>query len=220
MEYWLLLGGIDEAGRGSVLGPLVIAGISFDSKKIDILKKMNITDSKKIPPKKRKELFNKILSICESMFICKINWSTIDKFVKINKLNNLQSIFMTIVADNIHANKIIVDSCDVNPCRFQQEIKKRLVNKKISVYSFHKADLDNIVVSCASIIAKVTRDKEIAKLKETLGKDLGSGYPSDPKTKIFIYNEVFVKESKNCIRFSWKPVKKILDENIQTKLFW
>ncbi len=215
----MLLGGIDEAGRGSVLGPLVIAGISFDSKKIDKLKEMNITDSKKTLPNKRKELFSKIFSICDSIFICKINCPTIDKFVKLNRLNVLESIFMTIVADNIHADKIIVDSCDVNPCRFQQEIKKRLLNKKVSVYSFHKADLDSIVVSCASIIAKVTRDNEIAKLKEMLGKDLGSGYPSDPKTKSFICNEVFVKESKNCIRFSWKPVKKILDENIQTKLF-
>ena len=215
----MLLGGIDEAGRGSVLGPLVIAGISFDSKKIDRLKEMNITDSKKTSPTKRKELFNKIFGICDSIFICKINCATIDKFVKLNKLNNLELIFMTIVADNIHADKVIVDSCDVNPGRFQQEIKKRLLNKKVSVYSFHKADLDNIVVACASIIAKVTRDNEIDKLKETLGKDLGSGYPSDPKTKIFIYHEVFVKESKNCIRFSWKPVKKILDENIQTKLF-
>jgi len=215
----LLLGGIDEAGRGSVLGPLVIAGISFDSKKIDKLKEMNITDSKKTLPNKRKELFSKIFSICDSIFICKINCPTIDKFVKLNRLNVLESIFMTIVADNIHADKIIVDSCDVNPCRFQQEIKKRLLNKKVSVYSFHKADLDSIVVSCASIIAKVTRDNEIAKLKEMLGKDLGSGYPSDPKTKSFICNEVFVKESKNHIRFSWKPVKKILDEKIQTKLF-
>ena len=215
----MLLGGIDEAGRGSVLGPLVIAGISFESKKIDTLKGMNITDSKKTLPNKRKELFSKIFSICDSIFICKINCSTIDKFVKLNRLNVLESKFMTIVADNILADKIIVDSCDVNPCRFQQEIKKRLANKRVSVYSFHKADLDNIVVSCASIIAKVTRDNEIAKLKEMLGKDLGSGYPSDPKTKMFICNEVFVKDSKNYIRFSWKPVRKILDEKIQTKLF-
>ena len=215
----MLLGGIDEAGRGSVLGPLVIAGISFDSKKIDKLKEMNITDSKKTLPNKRKELFSKIFSICDSIFICKINCPTIDKFVKLKRLNVLESIFMTIVADNIYADKIIVDSCDVNPCRFQQEIKKRLLNKKVSVYSFHKADSDNIVVSCASIIAKVTRDNEIAKLKEMLGKDLGSGYPSDPKTKSFICNEAFVKELNNHIRFSWKPVKKILDEKIQTKLF-
>ena len=215
----MFLGGIDEAGRGSVVGPLVIAGISFDSKKINLLKQMSITDSKKISPRKRELLFNQILNMCESIFICKINCATIDKFVKLNNLNKLESKFMTIVADNLHADKIIVDSCDVNPFRFQQEIKKNLINKKISIYSFHKADSDNIIVSCASIIAKVTRDNEIDKLKEKLGKDIGSGYPSDPKTKLFIQNEVFENGSKNYIRFSWKPVKQIINKNIQTKLF-
>jgi ribonuclease HII len=215
----LFLGGIDEAGRGSVVGPLVIAGISFNSKNINALKNMAITDSKKTLPWKRKEIFEEILKLCESIFICKINCSTIDKFVKLNGLNKLESKFMTIVADNLIANKIIVDSCDVNPFRFQQEIKKNLTNKNISIYSYHKADLDNIIVSCASIIAKVTRDNEIAKIKETLGKDIGSGYPSDPKTKTFIKNEIEIENSKKYIRFSWKPVKQIINKNLQTTLF-
>ncbi len=203
----------------SVVGPLVIAGISFDSKNIKVLKDMAITDSKKTSPRKRKEIFEEISNLCESIFICKINCSTIDKFVKLNNLNKLESKFMTIVADNLIANKIIVDSCDVNPFRFQQEIKKNLINKNISIYSYHKADLDNIIVSCASIIAKVTRDNEIAKLKEILGKDIGSGYPSDPKTKTFIKNEIKMENSKKYIRFSWKPVKLIIKENLQTTLF-
>jgi ribonuclease HII len=215
----LFLGGIDEAGRGSVLGPLVIAGISFDSMKIDELKEMDIIDSKKTSPKKRVLLFEEIFNLCESIFICKINCSTIDKFVNYNRLNKLESKFMTIIADNLHANKIIVDSCDVNPFRFQQEIKKNLINKEISIYSFHKADSDNVIVSCASIIAKVTRDNEIVKIQKSLGKDIGSGYPSDPKTIRFIHNEINVKGSKNYIRFSWKPVKQIINKNIQTKLF-
>jgi ribonuclease HII len=215
----LFLGGIDEAGRGSVVGPLVIAGISFNSKNINALKNMAITDSKKTLPWKRKEIFEEILKLCESIFICKINCSTIDKFVKLNGLNKLESKFMTIVADNLIANKIIVDSCDVNPFRFQQEIKKNLTNKNISIYSYHKADLDNIIVSCASIIAKVTRDNEIAKIKETLGKDIGSGYPSDPKTKTFIKNEIEIENSKKYIRFSWKPIKQIINKNLQTTLF-
>ena len=144
---------------------------------------------------------------------------TIDKFVKLNGLNKLESKFMTIIADNLHADKIIVDSCDVDPFRFQQEIKKKIKNKKTAIYSFHKADSDNIIVSCASIIAKVTRDKEIDKLKKTFGKDIGSGYPSDPKTRLFINNEIFKEGYKNHIRFSWKPVRQIINNSIQTKLF-
>ncbi|MGN6708366.1 MAG: ribonuclease HII, partial [Candidatus Nitrosocosmicus sp.] len=143
----MFLGGIDEAGRGSVFGPLVIAGISFDLQKINELEKMKIRDSKKITSTKRETLYKEITKICESIFICKINCMTIDKFVKYNKLNILESKFMTVIADNLNAKKIIVDSCDVNPFRFQQEIKKNLNNKEISIYSFHKADSDNIIVS-------------------------------------------------------------------------
>jgi ribonuclease HII len=215
----LLLGGIDEAGRGSIFGPLVIAGVSFDLKKINKLENMKIKDSKKISPKKRESLFIEICNLCESIFICKINCITIDKFVKLNKLNSLESKFMTIIADNLNAKKIIVDCCDVDPFRFQNEIKKNLCNKEITVYSFHKADSDNIIVSCASIIAKVTRDKEITKIKKAIGKDIGSGYPSDPKTKLFLNQKDNIKYYQNHIRLSWKPVKEIISKNIQAKLF-
>ena len=215
----MFLGGIDEAGRGSVFGPLVIAGISFDLQKINELEKMKIRDSKKITSTKREALYKEIIKICESIFICKINCMTIDKFVKYNKLNILESRFMTVIADNLNAKKIIVDSCDVNPFRFQEEIKKNLNNKEISIYSFHKADSDNIIVSCASIIAKVTRDKEITKIKKTIGKDIGSGYPSDPKTKLFLNQKDNISHYKNYIRLSWKPVKEIIYKNIQTTLF-
>jgi ribonuclease HII len=215
----LLLGGIDEAGRGSVFGPLVIAGISFDLQKITVLKNMSITDSKKITPKRREFLYDQIFRICESIFICKINCNTIDKFVKINKLNNLESKFMTIIAENLNAKKIIVDSCDVNPDRFKEEIKKNLRDKGICIYSFHKADIDNIIVSSASIIAKVTRDNEILKIKKIIGKDIGSGYPSDPKTKLFLNNEPNLENYQKHIRFSWKTIKQIVNENNQKKLF-
>ena len=215
----MFLGGIDEAGRGSVFGPLVIAGVSFDSKKISALENMGIKDSKKISPKRREFLYEEIFNICESIFICKINCNTIDKFVKINKLNNLESKFMTIIAENLNARKIIVDSCDINPSRFKEEIKKNLMDKGICIYSFHKADIDNIIVSSASIIAKVTRDNEIFKIKKIIGKDIGSGYPSDPKTKLFLNNDHNIASYQKYIRFSWKTVKQILNTNKQKKLF-
>lgn len=204
-----------------MIGPLVVAGISFDSKEIERLKEIKITDSKKLQPIKRQTLFKEIIQLCKSVYICKINCPTIDKFVALNQLNKLESKYMTVIADNLDANKIIVDACDVNPHRFQQEIKKGVKNKSISIYSFHKADLDNIIVSCASIVAKVTRDNEITKIKEKIGKDIGSGYPSDPKTKAFINNGIELNSLnlKNYIRFSWKPVRQILVQNAQTKLF-
>jgi ribonuclease HII len=215
----LLLGGIDEAGRGSVIGPLVIAGISFDSTGIENIRSDGITDSKKLTVVKRETMYTKILQSAVSVFVCKINPMTIDNYVRYKKLNILESRFMTITADNISADKIIIDACDVKPDRFKQSILKNLTNKSVKIYCFHKADADNLIVSAASIIAKVTRDREIKKIEEFLCKKIGSGYPSDPLTKLFLRNHLFDKETKQYIRFSWSPVKNLINQCVQTKLF-
>ena len=215
----MLLGGIDEAGRGSVIGPLVIAGISFDPTGIDSLRDNGITDSKKLTTLKRETLYTKILQTAVSIFVCRISPVTIDNYVNRKKLNVLESRYMTIIADNIRADKIIIDACDVKPDRFKQSILKNLTNKSVKVYCFHKADTDNLIVSAASIMAKVTRDREIKKIEKILYKKIGSGYPSDPSTKLFLRNHLFDNDNKNYIRFSWSPVKKLIDEGAQTKLF-
>jgi len=215
----LLLGGIDEAGRGSVIGPLVIAGISFDSTGIESIRNEGITDSKKLTVRKRETMYTKILQSAVSVFVCRINPMTIDKYVSHKKLNVLESRFMTITADNISADKIIIDACDVKPDRFKQSILKNLTNKSVKIYCFHKADADNLIVSAASVIAKVTRDREIKKIEEILCKKIGSGYPSDPSTKLFLRNHLFNNETKEYIRFSWNPVKNLMNECAQTKLF-
>lgn len=215
----MLLGGIDEAGRGSVIGPLVIAGISFDSTGIESIRNEGITDSKKLTVQKRETMYTKILQSAVSVFVCRINPMTIDKYVNHKKLNVLESRFITITADNISADKIIIDACDVKPDRFKQSILKNLTNKSVKIYCFHKADADNLIVSAASVIAKVTRDREIKKIEEILCKKIGSGYPSDPSTKLFLRNHLFNNETKEHIRFSWSPVKNLMNECAQTKIF-
>ena len=154
-----------------------------------------------------------------SVFICRISPITIDNYVNHKKLNVLESRFMTIIADNLRADKIIIDACDVKPDRFKQSILENLTSKSVKIYCFHKADTDNLIVSAASIIAKVTRDREIKKIEETLCKKIGSGYPSDPSTKLFLRNHLFDNENKRYIRFSWSPVKNMINECAQTKLF-
>lgn len=215
----MLLGGIDEAGRGSVIGPLVIAGLSFDAIGIENIRNEGITDSKKLTVLKRETMYTKILQSAVSIFICRINPMTIDYYVRQQKLNVLESRFMTITADNINADKIIIDACDVKPDRFKQSILKNLTKKSVKIYCFHKADADNLIVSAASIIAKVTRDREIKKIEAILCKKIGSGYPSDPSTKLFLRNHLFDNEIKEYIRFSWSPVQNLINECAQTKLF-
>jgi ribonuclease HII len=202
--------GIDDAGRGSMLGPLVIAGISIDKKKIRKLSALGVKDSKKLSAKRREELYKEIISLVDYHYVAKISPKSIDTSVAKHGLNKLEAKYMAKVVTKLDPDTSFVDSCDVNPKRFGKEISRLSNNKKIR--SYHHADSRFVVVSAASILAKVTRDRAIARLRKD--HDLGSGYPSDTKTINFV--KKYYKKQKtipNFVRKSWKPTKKIIDKN-------
>ncbi len=203
----MLVCGVDDAGRGSVLGPLVIAGISIEQKNIKQLVKIGVKDSKQLSPQSRERLYEQILSLVEGYHVAKIPPKTIDKSVSKNLLNQLEANYMAKVIKKLKAGSSYVDSCDVNPKRFGVYISN--IAKTGKIISSHHADRKYPVVSAASIIAKVNRDREIEKLRKI--HDLGSGYPSDPKTMKFI--KEWISQNENVpifVRKSWKPVKILL----------
>ena len=169
-----------------------------------------IKDSKLLTPKKRQILFGHVVSIAESICICRINIEDIDFHVFRNNLNILEAEAMAITISNMKSDKTYVDSCDVNPSRYQRTISSFLKRNSTKLISMHHADKLNAVVSGASIIAKVIRDSEITKIRVKYG-DIGSGYPSDKRTIEFV-REWF--RQKNEIppfaRKSWKPAQMIV----------
>jgi len=201
--------GIDDAGRGSMLGPLVISGISIDKKNLRKLSLLGVKDSKKLSPKNRELLYKKIIALVDDYYIAKIQPRSIDASVKRHGLNELEAKYMAKVVSKLDPDTSYVDSCDVNPTRFGKEISKLSDNHKIK--SYHHADSRFVVVSAASIIAKVTRDRAIEKLRKN--HDLGSGYPSDSKTVKFVSKYYKTHHSlPSFVRKSWKPVQKILND--------
>ena len=203
----MLICGVDEAGRGSLLGPLVIAGVSLKRSKIKKLSSMGIRDSKKLTPASRERLYKKIIEYADDYYIARINPKTIDRSVKKHQLNLLEAKYMAKVISKLKPNISYVDSCDVNPKRFGKEINKMAKSGKIR--SYHHADSRFVIVSAASIVAKVNRDKTIAKLRKK--HDLGSGYPSDKKTINFVSKYISdKKEIPSFVRKSWKPVQAML----------
>jgi len=193
-----------------MLGPLVIAGISVNRSKIRKLSAMGVKDSKKLSPAARERLYKKIIDFVDQYYVAKISPKTIDRSVKKHNLNHLEAKYMAKVISKLQPNISYVDSCDVNPARFGKEISKLSKNKKVR--SYHHADSRFVVVSAASIIAKVSRDRAIALLRKKY--DLGSGYPSDTKTTSFVKNYVSENnEVPNFVRVSWKPVQKIINKN-------
>ena len=199
----MLVCGVDDAGRGSVLGPLVIAGIVIKQTKVNQLKKQGIRDSKKLTPLARERLYKIIINIVDNYYVTRISPKIIDKSVFNHSLNHLEARYMAKVISKLSPSIAFVDSCDVNPRRFGKEISKLTFRSKIK--SYHHADSKFVVVSAASILAKVSRDRAIIKLKKKY--NIGSGYPSDPKTKAFVKKSIKRNESLTFIRKSWKPVQ-------------
>nr|AIE98342.1 ribonuclease HII (rnhB) [uncultured marine thaumarchaeote KM3_05_F10] len=199
--------GVDDAGRGSMIGPMVIAGISIEKKNISKLRKLGVRDSKKLSPKKRELLYKEIVKLVDDYHVIRIPPRTIDKYVFEHNLNHLEAKKMAAVITHLKSDISYVDSCDVNAIRFGREISD--LSNKSKVRSYHYADSRFVVVSAASIIAKVSRDRSIARLNKNY--EFGSGYPSDKKSVNFI--KKFVSSKKplpSSIRKSWKPVQKIL----------
>jgi ribonuclease HII len=203
MKNHMQVCGVDEAGRGSMLGPLVVAGISISKSKVNLLKKQGVRDSKKLSPVTRERLYKKIIQIVDDHYIVKISPRIIDKSVSNHSLNHLEAKYMAKVISKLSPSTAFVDSCDVNSKRFGKEISKLTSNTKIR--SYHHADSKFITVSAASILAKVSRDRAITRLSKK--HDIGSGYPSDPKTKVFVKKSIRRNQNLTFLRKSWKPVK-------------
>jgi len=200
--------GVDEAGRGSLLGPLVIAGVSVKKSVIKDLSSIGVKDSKKLLPKVRAELYKEIIKIADKYSVVRVNPRIIDANVKKHNLNNLEAKYMAKVISKLGPDLAYVDSCDVNPDRFGKKISA--LSNFSKVRSYHHAEDKSIVVSAASIIAKVNRDKAIAKIQKI--HHIGSGYPSDSKTigfvtKYYQENQAF----PNFVRTSWMPAKMIME---------
>ena len=206
----MLICGIDEAGRGSVIGPLVIAGINIKNSNIKKLEEIGVRDSKALTRKKRNFLFYKILDISEFVCIYKVDCKTIDENVYQRKLNKLEGEIMSTIIKHLAADIAYVDSCDVNINRYTNYLKSNLdLKNNTSIIAMHKADIINPAVSAASVIAKVTRDREIQILEEIF-QNIGSGYPSDKKTMYFIKNWMKeYKEFPDFVRKSWRPIREI-----------
>ena len=196
--------GIDEAGRGSVIGPLIVCGVAVEEERLKYLERLKLKDSKKISPKRRVVLSRKIKKIAECHPV-HISAADIDLLrSKDVNLNEIEKIAMRKIIGDSKPDISFIDCIDVKPERFINEIEKFQDNLK--VIAEHGADDKYVIVSAASIVAKVERDMEIKKLRKEFN-EIGSGYPSDPKTISFLKNIPY-NELPDFVRRSWSTVEK------------
>jgi ribonuclease HII len=214
-----VIAGCDEAGRGCILGPLVVAGISIDHDKEEKLRKIGVRDSKELTQPKREELAEKIEKLANDVIVMKVGPCKIDTFRKQGVgLNRIEAMKFADIIKMLNPHLAYIDSPDTNLDKFHRFMSK-LVGDGTELVVKHKADRDHPVVSAASIIAKVERELDIAELKNEFG-DFGSGYTSDENTINWLKEQIKAKKElpEHLIRKSWVTYSVLKGEHEQTSL--
>ncbi len=200
--------GIDEAGKGCVIGPLVIAGVACDCG--EKLKEMGVRDSKKLSQKRREELAAKIREVGR-VEVVKISASRLDELMGSKTINEILKEFYAVIIRKLQPELAYVDSPDVIPERLSRELESLT---GVAVIAEHKADEKYPLVAAASIIAKVEREREIEKLRARFG-DFGSGYASDPKTREFLRELISQGKIPSFVRKRWKTVSNLKQQTLE-----
>jgi len=213
--------GVDDAGRGPVIGPLVIAGITVEESKITHLKVLGVKDSKMLTASVRTRLSEEIPKVIDDYHIIELQAHELDRVVnkapKFQRLNLLEAKTMAKVIERLKPDIAYVDSSDTRTERFKNNILECLTFKP-KLISEHRADINYPVVSTASILAKVRRDMRIAEISREYG-DFGSGYVTDPKTVKFLQD--YYRDNRDfppIVRRSWKTLRNIVRDMTQAVL--
>ncbi len=221
-----LITGIDEAGRGAMIGPMVICGVTAEKKVERMLEDAGVKDSKMLTPKRREELYGEIKEIIQknsrissiipiSIQPCRIDG---DRGKKIN-LNVIEARTMAEIINMCGGDEVYLDALTSNPKKFRDLVLGYVDNKGTKIIAENEADKNYVMVSAASIIAKVERDRAIDDIKKKVGYDFGVGYPHDERTIDFV--DMLIKRDKRLpsyVRKSWVTTQMLQEKNWQRKV--
>ncbi|MBS3175005.1 ribonuclease HII [Candidatus Woesearchaeota archaeon] len=203
--------GIDDAGRGPVIGPMIMVGILIDEKDLPKLKTLGVKDSKLLTPNQREKICKEIVKIVKDYKIIKVYPEEIDNAVlskEGSNLNWLEADKMAEIINYLKPDKVIVDCPSNNIKAFTSYLKNKL-NIKTDLKCEHKADFLFLEVGAASILAKCAREEEMESLRKKLKIECGSGYPADPITKEFLKNNW--DKYPEIFRHSWSSYQQYSD---------
>jgi len=194
----------------------VICVAAIPEGKEEELRMLGVKDSKLLTEKQREDILVGLIKIIHYEFKIIEPWE-VDEAVNSDNTNlnwleadhaaALLNKLSVKLDDNI--SKCIIDCPSTNIKAYTEYMQKKVDNTDIILQVEHKADLHYLVVGAASIVAKVTREKELEKIKKKLNIDFGSGYPSDPRTKEFIEKNYDNPRYQHLFRKSWETYKKI-----------
>jgi ribonuclease HII len=218
--------GVDEAGRGPVVGPLVVAALAVPIEGgEDRLREMGVRDSKKLAAARR----DRIARILDDDYVhqvIEVPSTDIDALRTTTSLNVIEarlfaSAVLAVVERLGEGARVTayLDAADTSETTFERYFRGSLSGSPaaasvIGVVSRHEADDAFPVVSGASVLAKARREEAVARIREELGEDIGSGYPSDSRTIAFLEKWIIEKGVlPPHTRASWKTAQRLLDRH-------
>lgn len=206
--------GIDEAGRGCVIGPLVVAGVLATEEQMSALGELGVRDSKKLTRTQRESLSSEIARSVAKIVVVEIPPADLEENLTVIELGAIARMI-----SESAAHKVILD-LPVGPRaheKFVQALRDELGERKPEIVAENRADVTYPIVSAASIIAKVSRDRVIARLREHYG-DFGWGYPSELKTRSFL-KEFYERTGRfpDCARRKWRTLQDLADSVLRSE---
>ncbi|MEA3485552.1 MAG: ribonuclease HII [Candidatus Aerophobetes bacterium] len=205
----VLVMGIDEAGRGPVIGPMIICGVVVKESNILELTKKGVRDSKSLSSHHREELKKEIEFLCDGYELVNISPQQIDE----EGMNDLELRSAVGLIKRFLPQEVFLDAPTRNCRLYEKRIRDFLPSgTKIKLVVENFADKNYPIVGAASILAKVERDRRIRELEGVYGS-LGSGYPSDEKTIEFLRG--YLRRGVGfppIVRRRWKTIKRVKEE--------
>ncbi|WP_309492050.1 ribonuclease HII [Candidatus Hecatella orcuttiae] len=210
--------GVDEAGRGPVIGPMIVCGVVATEESIRRLEELGVKDSKELTRQKRVELKSKIMKTIQGFHMVEVYPREIDEAVRRGKLNVLEARKMAEIMERFNPDVTYIDAPASAPENFLNVLKNFLKTHRGKIIAENFADKKYPIVSAASILAKVRRDMIMEEYCKKYGP-MGSGYPSDEVTISFL-EKYFRKHKKfpEIVRLEWETRREILEKITQSKL--
>ncbi len=216
-----ILVGVDEAGRGPIIGPMVMAAAAIREEDLKQLEYLGVKDSKLLSKEARKELFERLHDVLLDFRIELIEPDAIDSSLAdpTSNLNWLEAETSARLVSELSPSVVYIDCPSRNIEAYSDYFKERLsagVSENCEIVVEHKADETYRIVGAASILAKVIRDRAIEHLKEEIGEDFGSGYLGDERSRVFL--EKNFEKYPEIFRKSWKPYADLVRDKRQRRL--
>lgn len=200
--------GVDEAGKGPVLGPMVCAAVRAPADALT-----GVDDSKALSAERREALARRLRDDdrvrvgVHTVSVARID----DPGTDMNGLA-LAGAAAAVRGVAEAGDETVADAADVDAERFGRRLREAVADDgpAVEVRAEHGADAAHAVVGAASVVAKAERDRRVAELADEYGP-VGSGYPSDPTTRTFL--QEWVRDSgalPDCARASWSTCADVL----------